>query len=98
MIQAASHFIVDAHSLCTDGFVDFVAATDGQRSPTRITFNRLSQIICSRFGRRTSARSRRSRNGIGNFVTGTIDQRPVGILGPVGQPYNAICDTGSSIR
>ena len=37
MIQAAGYFIIDTQYLCEDGFVNFIATTDSQRSTTTIS-------------------------------------------------------------
>ena len=39
VIQAAGHFIVDAHDLCPDGPVDFIAAADSQRCTAGAVFD-----------------------------------------------------------
>ena len=39
VVQAAGHFIVDAHDLCANGFIDFIAAADSQRCTARAVFD-----------------------------------------------------------
>ena len=39
VVQAAGHFIVDAHDLCPDGPVDFIAAADSQRCTAGAVFD-----------------------------------------------------------